>query len=42
MDMHVAEIRGQHGQQRIDRTAGTIAVHERADREAMPLMPISA
>jgi hypothetical protein len=36
MDMYVAEIRREHRQEWIDRAAATIAVHERADREAMP------
>ena len=36
MDMHVAQIRREHRQERIDRATATIAVHERADREAMP------
>ena len=36
MDMHVAQIRREHRQEGIDRATATIAVDERADREAMP------
>ena len=42
VDMHVAEIRGQHGQERVDRQTGAIPVDERADRKAMTVMPMSA
>src|SRR4051812_12286507 len=34
--MHVAQIRREHRKERIDRTTAPIAVHERADGEAMP------
>src|SRR5262245_39364752 len=36
MDVHVAEIRRDHRQEWIDGATATIAVDERADREAMP------
>jgi hypothetical protein len=35
MGMHVAQVRREHWQEGIDRATTTIAIHERADREAM-------
>jgi len=42
VDVHMAEIRGEYRQQRVDGAAGTIALDERPDCETVPLMPRAA